>query len=142
MNVLRDTSRLERMVAVQMLQQVKSRIFDQGKDSNGGQIGNYSAAYMKQRRAKNFPSSTQVILQATGQMHSDFQYANDGDQFGLGFKNANIDTTGKKKVTSNSDKAEAVERTYGKEIFKLTDSETKNAHKIVEIEVNKILNGK
>ena len=131
MNVLRDTSRLERMVAVQMLQQVKSRIFDQGKDSNGGQIGNYSDAYMKQRRAKNYPSSTQVILQATGAMLSDFSVVNASDEIGLGFKNS-----------VNSIKAEAVERTYNKDIFKLTDEETKNAHKIVEIEVNKILNGK
>lgn len=130
MNNIRNKSKSERMIATQMLQIVSSRIFDRGEDSDGAAIGNYSDSYMKERRKKNYTSSRKVILQATGDMLSDFSVVSVGGKVGLGFK-----------FSDNLTKVDAVELTYEKKIFYLTDSEKKDAFLIFNNEVKKQLNG-
>ena len=144
MNILRKTKRMELSVASSMLTATADRIFTKGLDAKGSPIGTYSKGYMKTRIKKNYPSSTKVILQADGQMVSDWSVINEGDDLGLGFKNnARIAPKEgkKKKSVSNLEKSEYVEATYGKPIFEHTSNELKSLNDLLNKEVKKILNG-
>jgi hypothetical protein len=116
---------------------VADRIFAQGKDANGADIGlakyggEYSPSYLSQRKKKGLQGS-KVILQSGAQsgMKTDFSVINDGKDLGLGFLNEH-----------NADKSEWVEDTYNKEIFKSTKDEIKLANAIFEKNVKELLNG-
>ena len=130
MNILQKTNRMEVAVATSMVAITADRIFNEGRAADNTQIGDYSEAYMKQRKKMNYPNSTKVILQATRQMVNDFSVISTGDSLGLGFKNS-----------VNFDKSLAVEMTYGVDIFKHTDEESEQLNQLLDQEVKKILNG-
>ena len=110
-------------------QQMTRRIFDEGKDANNSQIGEYSDAYVKQRQKKGLGSSKKVILEFTGQMRNDFLLIQDGSNFGSGFTNEN-----------NGNKSEWVEDTYDKTIFDLTDQEEQLLEALINERVEQTLN--
>ena len=126
---LRRLDQTKRAVGFSMLAVTADRIFEKGKDGNNSDIGTYSAAYIKQRKRKNWTSSTKVILQATRQMVNDWSLIVDGNSWGLGFKNS-----------TNFEKANYVESTYKKEIFAHTDQEVNQFTTLFQNEVNRILN--
>jgi hypothetical protein len=126
---LRRLDETKKRVGFSMLAVTANRIFEQGKDGNNSDIGTYSAAYIKQRQRKNWPSSTKVILQATRQMVNDWSLIVDGNSWGLGFKNS-----------VNFEKATYVESTYKKDIFAHTDAEVTQFTTLFQNEVNRILN--
>lgn len=130
MRILEKTKRLETAIATTMLAVTADRIFTQGKDASGNDIGTYSPGYIKQRRKNNYPSSSKVILQATRQMANDWSVIGTDNGVGLGFKNA-----------ENANKSEYVEDTYNKDIFKHTKDELTLLDKVKDKEVKKILNG-
>lgn len=127
-------SDMMRTIAVSMLPVVHDRIHVDGKDASGGQIGTYSAGYMKLRTqgydsdtitrgpAKGTPRTikrynrsgdTKVIVSLTRQLENDFSVvAATPRSYGLGFKNP-----------INFDKARYVEQTYRKQIYGLTPDE-------------------
>lgn len=116
-------------MAQDMLVITTDRIFTKGLDANNNVIGQYSPGYLKQRVKDNYPPSLNVILQATKQMLSDFSVIPSQNGVGLGFKNS-----------FNADKSYWVEDTYKKDIFKHTPEEEKEATKIFQNNVNKIIN--
>jgi hypothetical protein len=123
------TDEVEKKVFFTLHQQVKTRIFDQGQDASGSQIGRYSKAYLKKRSKKGY-SGDKVVLEFTGQMKNDFQLvANPQGGLSSGFLNKH-----------NGDKSFWVEETYGKEIFKLTAQEIQLIDKLYDAELNRILN--
>lgn len=130
MQILEKTNRIERKMAVDMLQVTAKRIFDDGKDANNSQIGTYSEGYLKQRRKDGYPNSKKVILQATTQMFNDFSVINTGQTVGLGFKNQ-----------KNAEKSKWVEDTYDKKIFYSTKQERIQANEIFSEYVSQLLNG-
>jgi hypothetical protein len=128
-NRLRRLDQGKRAIGLSMLGKTSKRIFDDGKDFDNRNIGEYSEAYMKMRKKKNYPSSRKVILQAERQMVNDFTLIINSDSWGLGFKNS-----------INFQKSLAVERTYKKEIFSHTDEEINILRQLLQNEVNRILN--
>ena len=60
MNVLIKTNQLERIVATSMLAATADRIFNEGQDAKGSQIGEYSKGYLKQRVKDNYPNSRKI----------------------------------------------------------------------------------
>jgi hypothetical protein len=152
MNVLAKTNRMEKAVAVAMLQKTSERIFTEGKAANDASIGRYSDSYMKLRKKVGYPSSTNVVLQgldrrpkgtranpnkrgttkyfSTKQMVHDWKVIVNGKSLGLGFKNG-----------FNADKSNWVEETYNKAIFSHTANELALIDQLLNEGVNKILNG-
>lgn len=128
MTVLNKTNVLERRVATTMLGVTADRIFTQGKAQDES-TETYSKEYIKQRVRDGYPASSKVIFQATRQMANDFSVINQGNEIGLGFKNQ-----------TNADKSEWVEATYEKSVFAHTNGELALIDKLVDKEVQKILN--
>lgn len=128
MNTLLRDNLAERNMAISMLPITHSRIFEQGKDSSGGDIGTYSKSYLKQRRKNNYPNSSKVILQATRQMSNDFSVVLEDNFVGLGFKNQ-----------LNADKSAWAEGTYGKDIFSHTKNEVSRSVSLLRKEVNRLI---
>lgn len=126
---LRRLDEAKRSIGLSMLAVTAQRIFTDGKDGDNRQIGEYSAAYIIERKRKNWPTSKKVILQATRQMVSDWSLIVDGNSWGLGFKNS-----------INFIKANNVEAIYKKEIFAHTDAEVNQFTTLMQNEVNRILN--
>lgn len=67
-NMQRD--RMTREQAFSLLAVMKDRIFVQGKDSNGSQIGTYTPAYIRVRNSKKYRRGTdsKVIISLTRQL--------------------------------------------------------------------------
>ncbi len=122
------SGRIERRVILTVHQQQVMRIFDEGKNSNGGMIGTYSPAYIKRRAKKGHSSNPMVVLEFTGQMRNDYSlfFKKDGGAFSA-FKNQ-----------ANFDKMEFNETRYG-DIFDLTETEADLLDELFTDEVNKIL---
>ena len=128
LNILIKTDKAEKRVITSMLTAIKFRIFTDGKDATGSQIGKYSDGYMKQRQKKNYTSSNKVILQATKSMIGDWSIVSEGNKIGLGFKNS-----------ENTKKSFWVEETYSKEIFDQTKDEDDKLALLWDEEVRRIL---
>lgn len=122
------TDQVEKSVVLTVHQQVKTRIFDRGRDVNNSQIGNYSAPYIKTRVRKGLGASSRVVLEFTGQMRNDFNVVEEGGGLGSGFLNS-----------KNGDKSRFVERTYSKSIFDLTTEEQDLLDSLFQQEVDRIL---
>ncbi len=107
-------------------QQVKKRIFTDGKDAKNANIGLYTLAYLKRRMKKGFNSSRKVILEFTGQMRRDFVPIKQRRKIiGSGFLNQH-----------NHDKSDWVENTYGKKIFDLTTKEKRFLDRKLQDEID------
>ncbi len=130
MNRIAKTNEVETFVATNMQAVTADRIFTQGKDASGGQIGLYSAGYIKQRQRDGYPPSRKVVLQATRQMANDWSVISTGNELGLGFKNK-----------ANAKKSEWVEDTYKKDIFKHTKEEIKLIDQLIGKKIKQVLNG-
>jgi hypothetical protein len=128
-NSLIKFDQAKRRIGFTMLAKTSERIFANGKDDKGSEIGQYSKGYLKTRQRKNWTSSQKVILQATRQMVGDFSLIVDSDVWGLGFKNSD-----------NFEKSLYVENTYNKDIFAHTDEEVQLMTKLFTDEVNRVLN--
>lgn len=128
MRALEKTNKFEVSIATSMLAITSDRIFKQGKDADNTPIGNYSKSYLKKRIKSGYPSSRQVILQATRQMVNDFSVISTGSSLGLGFKNQ-----------ANAEKSEYVESTYSKDIFKHTKSELDSLQGLIDKGIKKAL---
>ncbi len=89
----------------------KPRIFEEGKDANGNQIGEYVDGYYKEKRREKGREIGFVNLAMTEQMKRDYQPTQDGI-VGYGFTNK-----------FNLDKSFWNEDRYQKEIFALSDAE-------------------
>lgn len=110
----------------------KKRIFDEGKDANGSQIGTYSTtptSISKKNQARNtgktyfkggyseYKSAIgknpgHVNLRNTDQMMMDYGMVVSGDDYGWGFQNE-----------ENYNKSQWMEEKYKKEIFSPSDPE-------------------
>ena len=144
MNALAKTNKLEVSVVTTMQTVTADRIFTQGKEANGSDIGEYSKGYLKTRQKDNYPSSKKVILQATRQMANDWHVILQKDKLGLGFLNSSgqgegILRTKNVKNPGNLEKSYLVENTYNKDIFKHTDDELKKLDELLDKEIKKAL---
>lgn len=106
-------------VALTVHQQVKKRIFSEGKNAKDRRIGNYAPSTLAQRSSKKYrgkvPQSRYIILEFTGQMRRDFApIMEQGVIVGSGFKQA-----------INSKKRIWIERNLKQKIFALTAKEQK-----------------
>ena len=119
---------LQNKVVLTVHQQVKRRIFELGLDSNDRRIGTYSDSYVQKRIKKKLGSDRKVTLEFTGQMRRDFLPMKEkGVIVGSGFTN-----------NANDKKSRYVEKTYKKDIFKLTPKEKKLVDELMQIEIEKL----
>lgn len=107
---------LARNIAQMLLGDMRERIHEQGKKTDGSQLGSYNNQYLKTRvRRYNRTASRRVILSLTRQMENDWSIIPLGnDTYGLGFKNS-----------FNADKAGWAEERYGR-VYGLTKEEKKS----------------
>ena len=111
--------RVDRAVLTSHQAHMQARIFNEGRNSQGNRIGEYSEGYQRTRRKKNYPTSNKVILQATGPLLNDYSLIQVSNaEYGIGFKNS-----------QNGLKRKALERRYGK-IFRPTKQELRQLEKL------------
>lgn len=143
--VLANPQYLLRPVAFDLIALMTQRIHDRGQASDDLAIGTYSKGYMtvrtgnyknaqktksgkikdagvdkngKTRPVYNRSADTKVIISLTRQLENDWSVVDNGNSYGIGFKNKH-----------NFDKSQWVEVTYKKKIFSLSPSEKEYAQK-------------
>jgi len=119
-------------VALTIHQQIKRRIYTEGKNAKGAKIGNYAPSTLKTRNnPKNrgrVPQSRNIILQFSGQMVRDFTPIKQGDFIlGSGFKN-----------TVNNRKARWIERQQTQKIFEMTTAEERLFENLLQKQVDRL----
>ncbi len=112
--VLKDKEYLLRPVAFGLIDKMTHRIHEEGKASDGGQIGNYNKDYLKRRQKPpyNRKSDSKIIVSLTRQLENDWSVIATNKGYGVGFKNP-----------FNLQKARWVEQGKQKEIFSLSKEE-------------------
>lgn len=147
-NLMLQTDRIMTAATNAVLSRQKERIFEEGKDSSGGQIGTYSTkpTYIaRNQQSRNtgrtkFPggyrqykqltgkSSGKVVLRDTNQMMMDLgTHVLGNHEYGIGFTNS-----------LNKKKADWMEAKYRKDIFSSTEREDELFQRVVEFELNRI----
>ena len=129
-DLLRDREYLLRPLAIETIANIKERIHEQGRASDGGKIGQYSSGYMRQREKNNRGKSTEVIVSLTRQLENDYQVLGTVRGYAIGFSNPH-----------NFDKSQWVEKNQGKIIFNTTAQEKEYILDRAEELVNDAING-
>lgn len=119
-------------IALTIHQQIKRRIFSEGKNARDQTIGNYAASTMKTRQSPRnrgrVPQSRKIILQFTGQMIRDFIPIKKGGKIiGSGFSN---------KI--NDMKVRWIERQQRQSIFKMSPKELKLFESLIQKRIDKL----
>jgi hypothetical protein len=84
-SIAENSKAISREVANKLLPIIKTRIHEQGLNSNEQQIGVYKNSYLKLRESKGRKSDSKVIFSLTGEMENDFGVHETTDGYGLGF---------------------------------------------------------
>lgn len=146
-NAIRS-ERHQRVALTTTLAVHKPRIFQQGKDATGSQIGQYStkpASISKKNQARNtgktyfkggyaeYKSAIGknqgfVNLRNTDQMMIDYGLVYEGGKFGFGFQN-----------DINGDKSGWMTDKYKKDIFELSDAEVEVMAKVLVDQLNQAI---
>lgn len=115
---LQDVDYLLRPVAFGLIDKMTQRIHNEGKASDGAEIGQYSNSYLRQRQRKplNRTADPKIIVSATRQLENDWSVIAVDKGYGIGFKNP-----------FNLQKLKWVEQGQGKKIGDLTADEEKYA---------------
>lgn len=116
LKVLRDPEYLLRPIAFGLIDKMTQRIHNEGKGSDGAEIGQYSNAYLQQRQRAplNRTADKKIIVSATRQLENDWSVIAVDRGYGIGFKNP-----------FNLQKLRWVEENKGKKIGDLTPDEEK-----------------
>lgn len=126
-----DPNNLEREMAINALPLVHMRVHEQGKASNGTQIGTYDSNYLELRKKHGY-SGSKVVLSLTTQMQNDFVAdVTTDNHWAIGWLN-----------DINSDKAKWMEEKYGKKIFNLTKEEKEAVLRVASKTIENILRAK
>lgn len=105
--------KMTRLQAVSLMAAMKHRIHIDGKDSNGTQIGTYTPAYIKYKRAKmGRGTDNKVIISLTRQLESGYQLEAIPNGWAICLRSA-----------EDMQKARWCEETYQKPIFAPTSEE-------------------
>lgn len=127
-----DKNYLLRPVAIEVLPMMTQRIHQEGKASDGGQIGAYSNNYLKYARAKaGRGKDTKVIVSLTRQLENNWSVLETQKGYGIGFTNP-----------FNADKLRWVEEVKDKVISNLTTEEIDYAFERINELVAEALNEK
>lgn len=88
LNKLKDKEYLLRPLCFDLLELMKKRIHEDGKNASGTAIGTYSNSYLKQREKRyNRSSDTKVVISLTRQLENDWSVIATSRGYGIGFKN-------------------------------------------------------
>lgn len=131
LSVLHDNEKLFRQPCFDLIDLMTKRIHEDGKDSSGKGIGEYSDRYLQLRVEKfSRKPDKKIIVSLTSQLENDWSVVATKNGYGIGFLNA-----------LNLKKARWVEAGQGKKIFSMTKSEkeyvTDSIRDIVKKEIGK-----
>ena len=119
-------------VILQSLQStLRRRIFNEGKATEGEEIGQYSTDYALLREQEGFQTS-RVDLERSGELRRSVQVGKIGNEQVLGIKQTRYPDEG-----TTDEIAEFQEQNFGKEIFTLSDAEIEEAYKDAEASIIK-----
>lgn len=116
-----------REIATTMRAEIGRRVHSDGKNAEGGQIGNYSAEYAAYRKKKGRPID-KVNLSLTGQLSNQFVVVETSNSYGLGWAD-----------TEKQQRAVYLEERYGK-VWALTSAEAELSQKIADQKIQEIFN--
>lgn len=103
---------LLRPVAIEVLPMITERIHQEGKASDGSEIGQYSNGYLRQREKAGRGESKKVIVSLTRQLENNWSVLETTNGYGIGFTNS-----------FNADKLRWVEEMKAKPIGSLSVTE-------------------
>lgn len=104
---------MPRILAFDVIDLMTKRIHIEGKAADDGQIGTYTASYLKLREKKyNRKADDKIIVSLTRQLEQDWSVLDTPNGYGVGFKN-----------TFNYQKARWVEENKNRDIFSLSQRE-------------------
>lgn len=112
LNKLKDRDYLLRPVATELIPEITKRIHQEGKASDGTEIGTYSNGYLRTREKNKRGKSTKVIVSLTRQLENDWSVVATPKGYGIGFLNS-----------FNADKLKWVSDMKGKVIGNLSKAE-------------------
>lgn len=125
---LKDKEYLLRPLCFDLLEIMKRRIHEDGKNASGSAIGTYSKNYLLERQRKYQRSSDpKIIVSLTRQLENDWSVIATAQGYGIGFKNK-----------FNLQKARWVEAQKGV-IFSLTAEENQYANDFIAHKTNEAL---
>lgn len=128
LNKLKDKEYLLRPLCFDLLELMKKRIHEDGKDASGKSIGTYSRGYLLERIKKYQRSADpKIVISLTRQLENDWSVIATPKGYGIGFKNK-----------FNLQKARWVEAQKGV-IFSLTTEESKYASDFISHKTDEAL---
>lgn len=129
LNKLKDKEYLIRPLCFDLLELMKKRIHEDGKNASGTAIGTYSRNYLLERQRKYERSSDpKVIVSLTRQLENDWSVIATSKGYGIGFKNK-----------FNLQKARWVEAIKDCVIFSLTAEENQYASDFIAYKTDQAL---
>lgn len=127
---LKDKEFITRPLCFDLLELMKRRIHEDGKNANGASIGTYSHNYLLQRIKKyNRSADAKIVVSLTRQLENDWSVIATSRGYGIGFKNK-----------FNLQKARWVEEIKDTTIFSLTAEENKYASDFIANQTHLALN--
>lgn len=131
LKALKDKEYLLRPVSLGLIDKMTKRIHEDGKASDGGEIGTYSKDYLKRRQKKpyNRKPDSKIIVSLTRQLENDWSVIATEKGYGIGFKNP-----------FNLQKARWVEQGKQRDIFSLTEEEQQYATEYINDLISDALN--
>lgn len=122
---------ISRAMANGVITEMHGRIFDDGKATDGSQIGMYSSRYLRLRQKKyNRTESSKIVVSLTRKLENNFAVVEAGEFYGIGV----IDQ-------EDADKMGYVEEMKEKSIADLTDDELEIAAQGAAQALDDLLNG-
>lgn len=85
--LLKDREYLLRPLAIETIPLMKDRIHQDGKASDGSQIGSYANSYMAARERAGRGESRKIIVALTSQLEQDWAVVATPTGYGIGFNN-------------------------------------------------------
>lgn len=126
---IKDKEYLLRQVCFDLIELMKKRIHEDGKNAKDSEIGSYSKTYLRLRQKKYQRSSDEkIIVSLTRQLENDWSVIATEKGYGIGFKNK-----------LNLQKARWVEEGKDQSIFALSKNENKYASDFINLLVKQAL---
>ena len=122
LNKLSVNGAVWRFIGANMLSLSRERIFDEGKNSEGKQIGDYSEFTIRKKKDDGRFTSRKVNLRNTDTLANSYIVSFDNKGFKLGFTSASRPSDDGGSI-NNTKLIEKLEAQYGDDLFGATDDE-------------------
>lgn len=139
-NQLKMVDQYTRTAVNNVWRESQMRIFTEGQKSDGSPMGTYTEKY-REYKAKKYGTGSKVDLVATSQFRAAYSWGKRGDEYVIGFIDAQRkNASGASSQVNNTELRKVNEERYGV-VFDMTGREYQNALKAIAFRINEIIDG-